>query len=60
LTNVGYEAKKTAHSGPPRGNGASWGYQRDAKKESNCARRTNSRREIRKELAGAGGGQHQR
>jgi len=32
--------------GGKRSNGAYWGYKRDAKKESNRARRTNWRREI--------------
>jgi hypothetical protein len=32
---MGYEAKKTEHSGPERGNGAYWGYKWEAKKESN-------------------------
>ena len=29
---MGYEAKKTEHSGPKRGNGAYWGYKWEAKK----------------------------
>jgi hypothetical protein len=29
---MGYEAKKTEHSGPKRGNGAYWGYKCQAKK----------------------------
>jgi hypothetical protein len=44
---MGYEAKKTEHSGPKRGNGAYWGYKCEAKKESNRIRRENWRREIR-------------
>ena len=44
---MGYEAKKTEHSGPKRGNGAYWGYKRDAKKESNRVRRENAKREVR-------------
>lgn len=44
---MGYEAKKTEHSGPKRGNGAYWGYRWDAKKESNRIRRENAKREIR-------------
>jgi hypothetical protein len=28
---MGYEAKKTEHSGPKRGNGAYWGYKCEAK-----------------------------
>jgi hypothetical protein len=50
---MGYEAKKTEHSGPKRGNGAYWGYRWDAKKESNRIRRENWKREIRDER-GAG------
>jgi len=50
---MGYEAKKTEHSGPKRGNGAYWGYKWQAKKESNRIRRENGKREIRGELAGA-------
>jgi hypothetical protein len=46
---MGYEAKKTEHSGPKRGNGAYWGYRWDAKKESNRIRRENWKREIRSE-----------
>jgi hypothetical protein len=44
---MGYEAKKTEHAGPKRGNGAYWGYRWDAKKESNRIRRENWKREIR-------------
>jgi hypothetical protein len=29
---MGYEAKKTEHCGPKRGNGAYWGYKWEAKK----------------------------
>jgi len=43
---MGYEAKKTEHSGPKRGNGAYWGYKCEAKKESNRIRRENWKREI--------------
>ena len=28
---MGYQAKKTEHSGPKRGNGAYWGYKCEAK-----------------------------
>ena len=42
---MGYEAKKTEHSGPKRGNGAYWGYKCEAKKESNRIRRENWKRE---------------
>ncbi len=44
---MGYEAKKTEHSGPKRGSGAYWGYKWEAKKESNRIRRENAKREIR-------------
>jgi hypothetical protein len=50
---MGYEAKKTEHAGPKRGNGAYRGYRWDAKKESNRIRRENWKREIRDEVAGA-------
>ncbi|MCC7342223.1 MAG: hypothetical protein IT170_14175 [Bryobacterales bacterium] len=48
---MGYEAKKTEHCGPKRGNGAYWGYRWDAKKESNRIRRENWKHEIRAALA---------
>jgi hypothetical protein len=44
---MGFEAKKTEHSGPKRGDGAYWGYKWEAKKESNRIRRENAKREIR-------------
>jgi hypothetical protein len=44
---MGYEARKTEHSGPKCGNGAYWGYKWEAKKESNRIRRENDKREIR-------------
>ena len=44
---MGYEAKKTEHCGPKRGNGAYWGCKGEAKKESNRIRRENRKREIR-------------
>ncbi len=49
---MGYEARKTEHSGPKRGNGAYWGYKWEAKKESNRIRRENWKRVIRNEHAG--------
>ena len=49
---MGFEAKKTEHCGPKRGNGAYLGYRWDAKKESNRIRRENWKREIRDEVAG--------
>jgi hypothetical protein len=36
---MGYEAKKTEHSGPKKGSGAYWGRKTDAKKQSNRKRR---------------------
>ena len=51
---MGYEAKKTEHCGPKRGNGAYWGYRWDTKKESNRIRRENAKREIRDDLIFAG------
>ena len=53
---MGYEAKKTEHCGPKRGNGAYWGYKWEAKKESNRIRRENWKREIRDEAARAESG----
>lgn len=47
---MGYEAKKTEHSGPKRGNGAYWGPKQDAKKESNKIRRRNAASEIRRSI----------
>jgi hypothetical protein len=44
---MGYEAKKTEHGGPKRGNGAYWGCRWDAKKESNRIRRENAKRQVR-------------
>jgi (p)ppGpp synthase/HD superfamily hydrolase len=51
---MGYEAKKTEHSGAKHGNGAYWGYKCEAKQESNRIRRENWKREIRAECAAAG------
>ena len=51
---MGYEAKKTEHCGPKRGEGAYWGYKWEAKKESNRIRRENWKREIRNALADRG------
>jgi hypothetical protein len=44
---MGYEAKKTEHCGPKRGNGAYWGYRWDAKKDSNRIRRENAKKDVR-------------
>jgi hypothetical protein len=52
---MGYEAKKTEHAGPKRGNGAYWGYKWEAKKESNRVRRENWKREIRTATTEAAG-----
>ena len=57
---MGFEAKKTEHCGPKRGNGAYWGYRWDAKKESNRIRRENWKREIRDEVASAESKEYQR
>lgn len=46
---MGYEAKKTEHSGAKHGNGAYWGPKNDAKKESNKVRRRNWKREVAQE-----------
>ncbi len=48
---MGYEARKTEHSGPKRGNGAYWGRKLEAKRESNRIRRENAKRDIRAALA---------
>jgi hypothetical protein len=47
---MGYEAKKTEHSGAKHGEGAYWGRKKDAKKESDKMRRRNSKQEIRERL----------
>ena len=49
IGSMGYEAKKTEHSGAKHGNGAYWGRKWEAKKESSRTRRKNWRREIREE-----------
>ena len=48
---MGYEAKKTEHSGAKHGRGAYWGRKHDAKKEGNKVRRRRSRRVIGDQLA---------
>jgi len=48
---MGYEAKKTEHCGPKRGEGAYWGYKWEARKESNRIRRENAKRGIREATA---------
>lgn len=40
---MGYETKKTEHSGPKKGSGSYWGYKRDAKRGSNKKRRNDGR-----------------
>lgn len=47
---MGYEAKKTEHSGAKHGSGAYWGSKKDAKKESNKIRRRNWKREVQTAL----------
>jgi len=44
---MAFKAKKSEHSGPKRGNGAYYGYKRDAKKESNRIRREGNKAAIR-------------
>jgi len=46
MTTMGYQAKKTEHTGPKKGKGAYWGPKQDAKKESNKIRRRNAKTEI--------------
>ena len=53
---LGYEAKKTEHAGPKKGNGAYWGPKKDAKKESNKIRRRNSRAEFQEAAKALDGG----
>ncbi len=40
---MGYEVKKTEHSGAKKGCGAYWGRKADAKKQSNHKRRKQAR-----------------
>ncbi len=40
---MAHAAKKTEHNGSKKGNGAYWGYKRDAKKDSNKRRRQNDK-----------------
>jgi hypothetical protein len=47
---MGYEAKKTEHTGAKRGRGAYWGRKYDAKKDSNKMRRRISKKEIQRQL----------
>jgi len=44
---MGYEAKKTEHSGSKKGCGAFWGHKVDAKKQSNRKRRGDGKRLIK-------------
>ena len=46
---MGYQAKKTEHAGPKRGNGAYWGPKKQAKQERNKIRRRNAQRQIREQ-----------
>lgn len=48
---MAYQAVKTEHSGPKKGNGAYWGYKRDAKKESNRKRREDNKKVVREGVA---------
>jgi hypothetical protein len=41
---MAYNAKKTEHAGPKKGNGAFYGRKADAKKASNRRRRENDKR----------------
>jgi DNA-binding TFAR19-related protein (PDSD5 family) len=47
---MGYQAKKTEHTGAKHGNGAYWGPKQDAKKESNTVRRRDEKRVLREQL----------
>jgi len=47
---MGNESKKTEHSGAKKGNGAYWGFKKDAKSESNKQRRENGKIELAMEL----------
>jgi len=44
---MGYEAKKTEHSGSKKGSGAFWGRKVDANKQSNRKRREDGKRLIK-------------
>jgi hypothetical protein len=44
---MGYNAKKTEHSGSKKGSGSYWGRKGDAKKESNRKRREDGKGLIR-------------
>jgi hypothetical protein len=44
---MGYQAKKTEHSGPKKGCGAYWGRKSEAKKQSNRKRREDGKILIR-------------
>ena len=48
---MGYQAKKTEHTGAKQGSGAYWGPKQDAKKESGKIRRRNEKHALREELA---------
>jgi hypothetical protein len=48
---MGYQAKKTEHSGAKHGGGAYWGPKKDAKKESGKIRRRNEKQALREQLA---------
>ena len=46
---MGYQAKKTEHSGAKHGNGAYWGPKQDAKKQSSKIRRRNWKKDLRQQ-----------
>jgi hypothetical protein len=51
---MGSQAKKTEHSGPKRGRGASYCRKWEAKEQSNRLRRENAKRDIRAALNDSG------
>jgi hypothetical protein len=48
---MGYQAKKTEHTGAKHGSGAYWGPKKDAKKESGKIRRRNEKQALREQVA---------
>ena len=48
---MGYQAKKTEHTGAKHGRGAYWGPKKDAKKESSKIRRRKEKHALREQLA---------
>ena len=51
VVTMGYQAKKTEHTGAKHGSGAYWGPKRDAKKESSKIRRRDEKNALREQLA---------